>query len=321
MKIKFTVFALLLLLFIISIPISAQYLEVALVSDIGGFGDNSYNDQIRKSLLEIKSELNLEVEVKESKLMTEYAANINQFAERNFDLIWGIGFTMEQAIKESAQMYPELNFVIFDGTVEEENVMSINFIKEEAAFLAGVIAALETENDVVAFIGGKENSEMQHYQAGFMTGVKAVNTEVDVLNRYIGSFNDFSTAQAVAEEVYNNRADIIFYSAGASSRGIIYEAIDKNIKLISLDPTDTELAPENILTTILKNTDYLVRNTVENFYNDNYVNEIKEYGIADNAFILDKNQAEDMMSEEVINKVEEYKQQVISSEIDVPAGS
>ncbi len=319
MKIKFTLFTLLLLVFIMSIPLSAQYMEVALVSDIGGFGDNSYNDQIKKSFLKIESELNLEFEVKESKLMTEYAANINQFAERNFDLIWGIGFTMEQAIKESAQMYPELNFVIFDGTVEEENVLSINFIKEEAAFLAGVIAALESENDVVAFIGGKENSEMQHYQAGFMTGVKAVNAEVEVLNRYIGSFNDFSTAQAVTEEVYNNRADIIFYSAGASSRGIIYKAIEKNINLISLDPTDTELAPENILTTILKNTDYLVRSTVENYYNDNYVNEIKEYGIADNAFVLDKKQAEDMMSEEVINKVEEYKQQVISSEIVFPA--
>lgn len=318
MKRKFIVFLLLLSLLLSTTAISAQNLEIALISDIGGFGDDNYNDQLRNAFSELQSESNIEVEVKESKLMTEYADNINQFAERDFDLIWGVGFTMEQAIKEAAQMYPDLNFVIFDGIVEEENVLSITFKKEEAAFIAGVIAGLESQNSVVAFIGGKENSEIQSYQAGFNKGVKTVDSEVEVINRYVGSFNDFSAAKKLSEEVYNQNADIIFYAAGASSRAIIETAVEKDIKLISLDQSDSKLAPKNVLTTILKNTKFIVENTVENFNSDNYINEVKEYGIADNAFILDLNQAEDMMSEEVINKIEEYKHQLISSEIKIP---
>lgn len=306
-------------LLIFTALVSAQDLKIALVTDVGGFEDGSYNEQIKNALEEMQNELSFELETKESNLMTEYLNNVNQFAERNFDLIWGVGFTMEQAIKDSAQMYPELNFAIFDGEIDSENVLSITFLEEEGAFIAGIIAALESNNSVVGFIGGKENSVIQSYEAGFNAGVKEVNSEIEVLNRYVGSFNNFSQAKKITEELYAADADVIFYAAGASAKGIIDSAVEKEIKLISTDPRDTKLASNNILTTILKNTNYIVRNTVDKIINDNYVNEIKEYGLADNAFVIDQKQAREMLNQEVINKIEEYKNQVISGEIDVPA--
>lgn len=310
-----TIFIFILLLF--SFSISAQYLEVALISDVGGFGDNSYNDYLKSSLNKADNKFNLSVEFKESKLMTKYLDNINYFAENNFDLIWGVGFTMEQAIKETAQMYPEINFVIFDGVVEEENVMSLTFKKEEAAFLAGVTAALESKNSAVAFLGGKNNSEIKRYQLGFETGVQAVNNDIKLLNRYIGSFNDFSQAKKITKELADQGVDIIFYAAGPASKGITEAALEKNIKLVSLDAADIELAPNNILTVIQKNTDYLVDQIIESYYNNDYVNEIKKYGLDDNAFILEKNQTEAMLSEKTIKKIEEYKQQFLTGEIEI----
>jgi len=124
----------LLLLLVFSFSVSAQYLEVALVSDIGGFADNSYNEQLRESLNNANQDFNLKLEFRESDLMTDYQENINFFAENNFDLIWATGFTMEQAVKEAAQMYPEINFVIFDGIVEEENVMSLTLERKKQLF-------------------------------------------------------------------------------------------------------------------------------------------------------------------------------------------
>ncbi len=309
----------LLLILIFSFSASAQYLEVALVSDIGGFGDNSYNDHLRESLNKANENLNLELDFKESQLMTDYQNNLNDFAENDFDLIWGIGFTMEEAVKESAQMYPEVNFVIFDGIVEEENVMSLTFKKEEEAFLAGIIAALKSESSKVAFIGGRDNKEIRRYQAGFNTGAKAVNSEVEVFNRYLGSFNDFSAAKEISIELVSQNVDLIFYAAGAASRGIIDTALEENINLISLDAADIDLAPNHILTVIQKNTDYLVEQVMESYYSDNYVNEIKEYGLVDNAFVLEKNQAEDMLNQEILEKVEEYKQQFLAGEIEITA--
>lgn len=315
MRFKITVILLFILFF--SFAASAQYLEVALISDIGGFADNNYNQQLRDSLNKSDENLNLSLEFRESKLMSEYLENINYYAENNVDLIWGVGFTMEQAIKEAAQMYTDINFVIFDGIVEEENVMSLSFKKDEEAFLAGVVAALESNNSAVAFIGGKDNREIKEYQQGFETGVKAVNSEIEVYNEFVGSFNDFSKAKEITNKLIGENVDIIFYAAGAASRGIIDTALEEDIKLISLDASDIELAPENVLTAVLKNTDYLVEKTVESFLEDNYVNEIKEYGLADDAFIIDQSQAEDMMAEENIDKIEEYKQQYLSGEIEM----
>ena len=316
MKFKLILFLLLFSL-LVSFSVSAQYLEVALVSDIGGFGDNSYNDQLRSAINEMDKKINLSVDYRESKLMTEYLENINYFAENKFDLIWGVGFTMEQAIEEAAQMYPERNFVIFDGVVEEENVMSLTFKKEEAGFLAGVIAALESQSSAVAFIGAKENKIMQKYQIGFNTGVKAVNSDIKIMNKYVGSFNDFSMAKKITTELIKESVDIIFYAAGSASHGIIEKAIEEDIKLISLDKADIKLAPNNILTSILKNTEHIVEDVIKAYYNDNYVNEIKEYGIADNAFILEEKQSEKFIGSDKLVKIEEYKQQFLEGEIEI----
>jgi basic membrane protein A len=303
-----------------SFSAAAQYLEVALVSDIGGFGDNSYNDQLRSSISKVEQNLNILFEFRESTLMTEYLENINYFAENNFDLIWGVGFTMEQAVKEAAQMYPEKDFIIFDGIVEEKNVSSITFKKAESAFLAGLIAALETKNSKVAFVGAKENEDLKQYQIGFNTGVQTADSEVKIYNRYLGSFNNFSKAKNITEELAAENVDIIFYAAGAASNGIIEAALEKNIYLISLNRADINLAPNNILTVILKNTDQIAQKIIEARYNNNYVNEIKEYGISDNAFTLAQKQAEKLISSDTLIKLEEYKQQFLAGEVQISGG-
>jgi basic membrane protein A len=88
--------------------------------------------------------------------------------------------------------------------------------------------------------------------------------------------------------------------------------------LISLDKSDIILAPNNILTSILKNTDHIVKKVIEEYYNDNYVNEIKEYGLADNAFILSQKQAEKLISNDTLIKIEKYTQQFLAGETEIP---
>lgn len=316
---KFKVILITIILLISTfLPAAAEELKVGFVSDIGGIGDKSYNDQLLESFKKLENDFNFKFESKESELMTEYLDNINYFAENNFDLIWGVAFTMEQAIKEAAQLYPEINFVIFDAVVEEENVLSIEFKEEEAGFLAGLTAALENESSKVAFVGGRENSEILKYQNGFKVGVETVNSKIEVINKYIGSFNNYSKAKKTVSELVEEDVDLIFYAAGAAGRGIIEVAVENDIKLISLDLIDKILAPQNMITIILKNTDEIVAKTLENFYNDNYVNEIKKYGIAENAFKIDLDQAEKMMSSSSINKIEEYKKQLLIGEIEIP---
>lgn len=315
MKYKFNLILIILILFLFSNLVSAQTLEVALVSDIGGFEDYNYNQQLKDSLIKAVNDFDLVVKFEESNLMSEYLEKINGYAENRFDLIWGLGFTMEQAIREAAQMYPKRNFVLFDGRVKEENVKSIIFNKKEAGFLAGLVAGFETNTKNVAFIGGKNNKEITEYQLGFEKGVKAVNAEIKIYNEYLASFNDFSRAKKVTKKLAVKKVDIVFYAAGASGQGIIETALQENLKLISLAAADINLAPNNMLTVILKNTDYLVKKVITDYQNSNYENGVKEYGLAENALIIDQDQAKDMMITKNIKKIEEYKQRYLSNEI------
>lgn len=314
MKIK-SILILLIILFL-SFAVSAQNLKVALVSDIGGFDDHSYNDQLKESLELAEKNHNLTFEFKESELMSEYLNNIISFTEADFDLIWGVSFTMKEAIKEAAQMYPGIQFVIFDAVVQEKNVKSITFNNIEAGFLAGITAALESNSKVVAFIGGEDNKEISDYKKGFNRGVETVDPNIKVYNNYLGSFNDFSKAKNISEELIKKKTDIIFYAAGAASKGIITTAVEKDIRLITLDRSDIILAPNNILTSISKNTDKIVDKLISN-YNNQDSNQIKEYGISENAFILDKKQSDKLISEENLTKIREYKKQFISGEINI----
>jgi basic membrane protein A len=315
---NYKLLSILIIFFLIfSFTASAQYLEIALVSDVGGYSDRSYNQQLRESLEKAAESFNIELAYRESELMTEYQDNINYFAEDNADLIWGVGFTMEQAIKEAAQMYPETNFIIFDGIVEEANVTSLTFNKAEESYLAGVVAALASESLKVAFVGGQNTGELRNYQLGFEAGVNAVNSEIEITSRYVGSFNDFSRAKEISSEIIAEGVDLIFYAAGASSRGIIEAALEEDIKLISLDAADINLAPNNVITAVIKNTDYLVEELVNGYINDDYINEIKEYGLDDNAFILEDDQLSDMLSRAKMTKIEEYKQQFLAGEIEI----
>lgn len=315
MRTKLIIFLSIVLL-LIPFSVFAQNLNIALVSDIGGFGDHSYNDQLRESLINLEKE-NIVVNFKESNQMTEYVDNINYYAENDFDLIFGVGFTMEQAIKENAQMYPDKNFIIFDGIVEEENVLSIVFKKEEVGFLAGVTAALATENERVAFIGGKNNSEIKKYQQGFNSAVKAVNSEVKIFNQYIGSFNDYSKAKEVTKQFAEEKIDIIFYVVGPGSKGIINSALENNIKLITLNHADLKLAPKQVITVIDKNTNIIADQIISNYLNNKYTNGIKSYGLESNAIILAKDQLKKILGEEILNKIENYKRQYLEDEIKI----
>lgn len=312
MKNKLSLIIIIISLILFSNLVFAQNLEVALISDIGGFSDFNYNQQLKNSLTKAANDFELVVEFEESNLMSQYLEEINSYAQNKFDLIWGVGFTMEQAIRESAQMYPNRNFILFDGRVKEENVKSLIFNRKEAGFLAGLTAGLETNTKTVAFIGGKKNKEITEYQLGFEKGVKTVDTEIKIYNEYLASFNDFSRAKKVTEKLAAQKTDIVFYAAGASSKGIIEAALQKNLKLISLAAADIKLAPNNMLTVILKNTDYLVNKIITDYKNGDYKNGIKEYGLAEKALIIDQDQAKDMMTAKNINKIEEYKQRYLS---------
>ena len=155
-------------------------LKVTMIADLGGINDQSFNQSAWEGLQRAEKELGVEVNVIESKQVSDYEANVETAIDEDSDLVIGIGFQMDAAIKNAAESYPEQKFAIIDHAFEEQpsNVNSIMFNAQEASYLVGLIAAKTSETGKVGFIGGTKVPIIESFEYGFLSGVESVGNGV-----------------------------------------------------------------------------------------------------------------------------------------------
>ena len=167
---------------------SDDKITVAMITDVAGVNDQSFNQSAWEGLQKAEKELGIEVKYLESKQDSDYATNIETLVDEDVDLILGVGMKLSEAIKEGAELYPDQNFVLVDEELpDHDNVKSILFKAEESAYLAGLIAGKTTKTNNVGFIGGMELPVIDTFKYGYMAGVKAANPEAKVQAQYANS--------------------------------------------------------------------------------------------------------------------------------------
>lgn len=305
-----------------------------MITDIGGVDDKSFNQSAWEGLTAWGEEHGKERGVSgydylQSNSDSDFVTNINTALSSNFDIIFGIGFKLEPAINDMAQQYPDRHFAIVDAVVDQPNVASLNFKDHEAAFLAGVAAALTTETDHLGFVGGVEGVVIDRFEAGFVAGAQAINPDIEISVEYAGSFGDASRGKQIAAAMYANDADIIFHASGDTGNGVFSEAKD----LVTNDPSrnlwvigvDRDQAEEGIvtvdgeerhltLTSTLKQVGDAVKQFAEQTEADGFKAGNTVYGLADGGVELTEGQ----LTDEVKETIEEYRQQIVNGEIEVP---
>ena len=245
----------------------SETIKVGMVADVGGINDESFNQSAWEGLQQAQKELGVEVKVIESKQASEYLGNIETLADEGMDLIIGVGFTMVDDIKTQAENYPDINFAIVDETYEEipSNVTPILFRANEAAYLTGLIAGKMTDTNNVGFIGGMDNPVVNQFEYGYRAGVVESNDKANVKVQYAGTFGDAAKGKSIANQMYANNVDTILSAAGGTGVGAIESAKEQNKYAIGVDRDQSDLAPENILTSALKRVNAGVYETVKAF--------------------------------------------------------
>ncbi len=244
----------------------------ALVLDIGGLGDQSFNDSAYAGLQRAKKEFNAETETLESSAATDYVNNLTQLADQGYDPVFAVGFLMTDAVNEIAPQYPDTNFAIVDSVVEPKNAASLVFREQEGSYLAGVVAGLMTQektqyttpgDKVVGFLGGQESELIGKFQAGYEAGVESVCSDCEVLVQYAGStpdaFNDPARGKEISLQQINDGADIIYHASGATGAGLFDAAKEQKAFAIGVDSDQGKLVPDApILTSVVKRVDNAV---------------------------------------------------------------
>jgi basic membrane protein A len=230
--------------------------RLAMVTDTGGLGDQSFNDGAYRGLTDAKTQLHADIAVLQSRSASDYQPNLTVLANKEYDEIFAVGFLMARDVDEVASRFPHRNFAIIDAVVDEPNVASLTFREQEGSFLAGVAAAMVTKTKTIAFIGGIDIPLLRKFETGFAAGAKQIDPTITVLVKYVGSFDDPAAGKELATVLLDQRADIIYIAAGKAGIGAISQIKDRpGTYAIGVDVDQDGLAPGKILTSMVKRVD------------------------------------------------------------------
>lgn len=298
-----------------------------MVTDTGGINDQSFNEGAWNGLQAFaKNNPQVKANYLESTQSSDYSPNLNQFASNNYNLVWAIGYLMEDAVKASANAYPNVKFAIVDDSITPapSNLTCIVFRAQESSFLVGYIAALKTKTDKVGFIGGIPGTVIDQFEYGYRAGVaygaKQLGKTILVNVQYANSFSDASLGKAISQNMYAHGTDIIFSAAGNVGQGMISEAKSENKLCEGVDMNQAYLSPNNVLTSAMKNVDTVVESISKNIKDG-----VKEggktisYGLKQQGVgVPYTRQAIKMCGQDVINKTKTIQQDIISGKIVPP---
>ncbi|NNU77812.1 BMP family ABC transporter substrate-binding protein [Clostridium estertheticum] len=298
-----------------------------MVTDTGGVNDQSFNQGSWKGLQSFaKNNPGAQVKYLESVQSSNYPSNLNQFASNKYDLVWGIGYLMEDAVKASAKAYPNVKFAVIDDamTPHQSNVTGVIFKAQESSFLVGYIAALKTKTNKVGFIGGITGNVIDQFDYGFRAGVaygaKELKKTVTVNVQYANSFSDSALGKAISQNMYSKGADIIFTAAGNVGQGMVAEAKSENKLCIGVDMDQAYLAPNNMLTSSLKNVSNVTEALSKQVKDGVSVGgKTLSYGLKDNGVGVPYTaQAIKMCGQDVLDKTKKVSADVVSGKIVPP---
>jgi basic membrane protein A len=249
---------------------SGKSIKAAVVTDIGGLNDRSFNFLANKGLEDAKSQLGVDGRVFISKSNGDYIPNLQTAAQQQNDLTVSVGFLMGDATATVAKKFPDQNFAIVDFSAsalkgKPTNVQGLLFKEQEAGYLAGYLAGLwakDNNADTVSTVGGQKIPPVDHYIAGFQAGAKKADPGIKTLNGYSQDFVDQAKCKEIALNQIAQGSKVVFQVAGQCGLGALDAAKEKKVQGIGVDADQSYLGP-HILTSALKKVDVAVFNAIK----------------------------------------------------------
>lgn len=187
-------------------------------------------------------------------------------ARQGYDLVIGIGHYHSDAIAAAARTFPNTRFGIVDTAWEDlahrpDNVLGTRYRAEEAAYLAGYLAALMERRrpgrDVVSSVGGWKIPPVDSFIAGYRAGARGASPRIVSLNAYTKDFVDREKCRRVALRQIARGSGVVFQVAASCGLGALRAAQEKGVFGIGVDSDQSSLGP-HVLTSVLKRMDVAV---------------------------------------------------------------
>jgi basic membrane protein A len=231
----------------------------AIVYDLGGKFDKSFNEGVHAGAEKFKKETGTEYRDFEPQNDAQREQALRRFARDGFSPILAVGFSQATALEKVAKEFPNQKFAIIDSVVEGPNVQSIVFKEHEGSFLVGLMAAQASKTNKVGFVGGMDIPLIRKFACGYVQGVKYAKKDAEVFQNMTGTtgaaWADPVKGGELAKSQIDRGADVIYHAAGGTGIGVLRATADAGKLGIGVDSNQNGLHPGKILTSMLKRVD------------------------------------------------------------------
>jgi len=240
----------------------AQEFSPAIVFDMGGKFDKSFNEAAYAGAERFKKETGIAYREFEVTNETQREQALRNMARRGAQVVVGIGFAQASGLEKVAREFPATKFAIIDAVVDLPNVQSIVFKEHEGSFLVGMAAAMASKTGKVGFVGGMDIPLIRKFALGYDEGARYVNPKIEILQNMTGTtpaaWNDPTRGGELARSQFDRGADVVYAAAGATGLGVLQAAKDRGRLAIGVDSNQNHLHPGTVLTSMVKRVDLAV---------------------------------------------------------------
>ena len=299
----------------------AQDISPAIIYDLGGKFDKSFNEAAYNGAEKFKSETGIEYVEFEISNDAQREQALRRFAENGRDPIVMAGFSWAAALEKVAEEFPDTDFAIIDMVVDKPNVRSVVYKEQEGSYLVGILAAMASETKKVGFVGGMDIPLIRKFACGYVGGAKAAGA-TEVFENMTGdtpaAWNDPTRGGEITKSQIDQGADVVYAAAGGTGIGVLQAAADADKLAIGVDSNQNYLQPGHVLTSMLKRVDVAVYDAFMDSKNGEFSSGINVLGLAEDGvgYAVDEHN-EALITDEMKAAVEKAKADIIAGTVDV----
>ena len=295
----------------------------------GALGDNAFYDSGQVGIEQIETEYKVETRTIETNFDAGQYEPALQAAVNYADVIFVISYGFEDQLKEYADKYPDKIFVNIDTVVQnsKNTITSVDFIEEESAYLAGVVAGLTTldtnlkginADKLIGAVGGDVDPVIQAFVFAYTNGAQSIDPEIKVETKYLGSWDDTAKGKQAALQLYDMGADVVFQIAAAAGMGVLQGAAERDLYAIGVDTNQNDIEPGHVIASDIKDVGQAIVEVFRTIKDGTYKpGQVLNYGLASGGVDIDMTAKTPVLSKEIQDKVLAVRQQIIDGTLKV----
>jgi basic membrane protein A len=304
-----------------SVSAFAADVKPAIIYDLGGKFDKSFNEAAYNGAEKFKSETGIAYRDFEIQNDAQREQALRKFAEDGNNPIVMAGFSWAAALEKVATEFPDLQFAIIDMVVDKPNIRSVVYKEHEGSYVVGVMAAMASKSKKVGFVGGMDIPLIRKFGCGYVGGAKAAGA-TDVIQNMTGdtpaAWNDPTKGGEIAKSQIDQGADVVYAAAGGTGVGVLQAAADAGKLGIGVDSNQNGLQPGKILTSMVKRVDVAVYNAFKDAQDSKFTAGINNLGLKEDGvgYAMDENN-KNLVTPEMAAAAEKAKADIIAGTIQV----